>query len=130
MTAAICGIRLLEHASLVIEDAPEVVAVGKDIGLERQKRATGVDQVDAGEMILLGDFLRAQVLFDGHGVITPALDRGIVDDDDTFLLLDQSNTSNDTRSRSFIVVHVPGGERTQFQKRCIGIAEKLNTFAR
>ncbi len=69
------------------------------------------------------------MLFDGHGVIGPAFDRGVIGDDDAFLVLDQSNTGNDTSSRGFIVIHIPGREWTQFQERCIGIAEKLDTFA-
>ena len=39
ITTAICGIPLRRHARLVEEDAPEVVAVGEDLGLERQERA-------------------------------------------------------------------------------------------
>ena len=35
------------HARLVVEDAAEVVAVGEHLGLQRQERATGVDEVHA-----------------------------------------------------------------------------------
>src|SRR5437660_2756188 len=38
---------LAGHARLVIEDAPEMFAVGEDIGLEGQKCAARIDQVNA-----------------------------------------------------------------------------------
>ena len=50
------------HARLVVEDAPEVVAVGKDLGLQRQERAARVHEVDRREGVLQGDLLRAEVL--------------------------------------------------------------------
>ena len=52
------------HARLVEEDAAEVIAVGKDLGLQRQERAAGVDEVDARQAVLERDLLRAHVLLD------------------------------------------------------------------
>ena len=43
------------HPRLVVEDAAEVLAVGKDLGLERQERAAGVDEIDAGQSIVERD---------------------------------------------------------------------------
>ena len=40
------------HARLVEEDAAEVLAIGEDLGLQRQERAAGVDQVDARQPVL------------------------------------------------------------------------------
>ena len=77
------------HLRLVVEDAPEVVAVGEDVGLERQEGAAGVHQVDAGQAVLLGDLLRAQVLLDGHREVGAALDRRVVGDDHALLPLDR-----------------------------------------
>jgi hypothetical protein len=37
------------HARLVVEDAPEVVAVGEHLVLHGQEGAAGVDEVDAGQ---------------------------------------------------------------------------------
>ena len=50
------------HPRLVEEDPPEVVAVGEDLGLQRQERAARVHEIDAGQTILQRDFLRAQML--------------------------------------------------------------------
>jgi hypothetical protein len=36
-----------------------MIAVGEDFGLMRQVRAAAVDQVDARQMVLLGNLLRA-----------------------------------------------------------------------
>ena len=35
--------------SLVVEDSPEVLSVGEDVGLVREVGAAGVDEVDAWE---------------------------------------------------------------------------------
>ena len=40
------------HARLVEEDPAEVIAIGEDVGLQRQERAAGIDQVDAGQPVL------------------------------------------------------------------------------
>ena len=69
------------HARLVEEDPPEVIAIGKDLGLQRQKRAARIDQVDARQPVLERDLLRAHVLLDGDRVVGAALDRRIVGDD-------------------------------------------------
>ena len=44
---------------LIVEDAAEMVAVGEDVVLVRQVGAARVDQVDAGQVVLVGDFLGA-----------------------------------------------------------------------
>ena len=69
------------HARLVVEDAPEVVAVGEDLGLQRQVGAAGIDQVDAREAVLERDLLRAQVLLDRQREVRAALDGRVVGDD-------------------------------------------------
>jgi len=93
--------------TLVVEDAPEMVAVGEDVRLARQVGAawggggrvrasrgargqasrprppplasrTRVNDVHAGQAARGGDLLEAQVLFDGDRVVRPALDRRVV----------------------------------------------------
>ena len=84
------------HARLVVEDPAEVLAVGEDLGLQRQEGAARVDEVDAGEVVLLRDLLRAQMLLDGEREVGAALDGRVVCDDDALLALDDA----DARSRS------------------------------
>ena len=66
------------HIGLIEEDAPEMVAVGKDFILMRKVRAATVHKVDTRQAVGLGNFLRAQMLFDGHRVISATLYRRIV----------------------------------------------------
>ena len=52
MTTAICGMPARRHVGLVVEDAAEMLAVGKHLVLVRQVGAAGIDQVDAGQPVL------------------------------------------------------------------------------
>ena len=86
---------LARHARLIVEDAPEVIAIGKHVGLQRQKRAAGIDEVDARQVILLGDLLRAQMLLHRHRIVRAALDGGVVGDDRAVLSLHEADTGDD-----------------------------------
>ena len=81
MTTAICAMPARRQVGLVVEDPPEVLAIGKHVGLQRQERAARVDQVDARQAVLGGDLLQAQVLLDRHRVVRAALDGRVVGDD-------------------------------------------------
>ena len=70
------------HAGLVVEDAAEMLAVREDFVLQRQERAAGIDQVDAGQVVLQRDFLRAQVFLHRHREIGAAFHGGVVGDDE------------------------------------------------
>ncbi len=43
------GDALGRHLRLVVEDPAEMLLVGKNLGLKRQIRAAGIDQIDAGQ---------------------------------------------------------------------------------
>ena len=88
------------HARLVEEDAAEVLAIGEDLGLQRQERAAGVDEVDAGQAVLERDLLRAQVLLDGDRVVGAALDRRVVGDDQHLAARDAADAGDDARRRA------------------------------
>ena len=45
------GNALGRQLGLVVEDAAEVIPIGEDLGLQRQKRAAGVNQVHTGQTI-------------------------------------------------------------------------------
>ena len=87
------------EARLVVEDSPEVVAVGEDLGLEREERAARVDEVDARQAVLLGDFLRPQVLLHRQREVRAALDRGVVRDDHALAALDDADPGDDPGRR-------------------------------
>ena len=85
------------HPRLVVEDAAEVVAVGEDLVLHRQERAAGVDEVDAGQAVLEGDLLRAQVLLHRHRVVGAALDGGVVGDDHDVAAVHEADAGDEAR---------------------------------
>ena len=116
------------HARLVEEDAPEVVAIGEHLGLERQERAAGVDEVDARQAIVERDLLRPHVLLHRHRVVRAALHGGVVGHDDHLAAGDAADARDDPGSRRLIVVHAEGGQRRQLEERRAGIEQALDPF--
>ena len=115
---------------LVVEDAAEVLAVGKHLGLVRQVGAAGVDQVDAGQPVLARDLLGAQVLLHRHRIVGAALDGGVVAHDHAFAALDAADAGDQAGAVDGVVVHAEGGERRQFQERAAGIDQAHHAVAR
>ena len=121
--------RALRHRGLVVEDPAEVLAVGEDLVLQRQERAAGVDEVDAGQAVLQRDLLRAQVLLDGHGVVGAALDGGVVRDHDDLATVHHADAADDPGAGRVAVVQLLRGQRGQLEERRAGVAETLDTVA-
>ena len=117
------------HAGLVVEDAAEVVAVGEHLGLERQEGAAGVDQVDAGQGVLLGDLLRAQVLLDGDGVVGAALDGGVVGDDHAGQAGDGADAGDDAGARRLVVVEALAGQGRELEEGGAAVDQALDPLA-
>ena len=105
------------HPGLVVEDPAEVVAVGEDVGLERQERAAAVDEIDARQAVLEGDLLGAEMLLDRHRVVGAALDGRVVGDDHDRRPLDPADPGDDPGRRGVVVVEAVGGERTELEER-------------
>ena len=99
------------HPGLVEEDAAEVLLVGEDLVLHRQEGAAGVDEVDAGQPVLLGDGLGAQVLLHRDRVVGAALHRGVVGDDHALAAGDLADAGDDAGARRVVVVHPVGRQR-------------------
>ncbi len=102
---------------LIVEDAAEMLAVGKHLGLVRQVGAAGIDQIDARQPVLARDLLGAQMLLHRHRIIGAALDGGIVADDHAFAAGDAADAGDDAGAVDGVVVHAVGGERRQFEER-------------
>ena len=117
------------HSRLVEEDAAEMIAIGEHLRLERQVRAAGIDQVDAGQAVLQRNLLRAHVLLHRHGKVRPALHGGVVGDDHHLAARDAADAGDDARRRRIVVVHVGSGQRGQLEKGRAGIQEALDTLA-
>ena len=103
--------------SLVEEDPAEVVAIGEDLGLERQERAARVDEVETRQPVLARDLLGAEVLLHRQRVVRAALDGRVVRDEDALAALDDPDPGDDAGRGRIAVVEVPGGERVQLEER-------------
>ena len=118
------------HDGLVVEDAAEVVLVREDLVLVGQVGAARVDEVDAGQPVLQGDLLGAQVLLHRQRVIGAALHGGVVGDDDAFLPGDAADAGDDAGRRDRLVIDAVGGELRQFEERRTGVEQSANAVAR
>ena len=117
------------HPGLVVEDPPEVLAVGEDVGLEREERAAAVDEVDARQPVLERDLLRAQVLLHRHRVVGAALDRRVVGDDDARRALDPADAGHDPGARRLIVVQAVRRQRAQLEEGRARVEEAVDALA-
>ena len=117
------------HARLVVEDAAEMLAIRKHLGLMGQIGAAGIDQIDAGQTVLRRDLLRAQMLLHRHRIIGAALDRRIVGDDHRLAAIDEADPGDQARAVHVALVHAEGGERADFEKGRAGIDEPGDALA-
>ena len=120
---------LRRHPRLVVEDAAEVLAVGEDLGLQRQEGAARVDEVDARQAVVERDLLRPEVLLDRERIVGAALDRRIVGDDEDVAPRDAADAGDETGGRRVVVVDVPRGKRRELEKRRVGIEQLVDAFA-
>ena len=111
ITTAICAMPAADISRLIVEDAAEMLAVGKHFGLMRQVGAAGIDQIDARQPVLARDLLCAQMLLHRHRIIGAAFDGGIVADDHAFAPGHAADAGDKTSAMDGIVVHAAGGER-------------------
>ena len=117
------------HIGLVVEDAAKVLLIGKHVVLVGQIRAARVDQVNARQVVLLGNLLGPQMLFHGHGVISAALDSGVIANNHTIHATDPTQARNHTGARCIPVVHAVGGQGAEFQKRGARVQQQRDPFA-
>ena len=117
------------QVGLVEEDPAEVLAVGEDVVLHRQEGAAGVDEVDARQVVVGGDGLRAQVLLDGDRVVGAALDGGVVGDHDAVAAADPADAGDDAGGGHGVVVHAGRGERAELEERAAGVEQPVDPVA-
>ncbi len=118
------------HGRLVVEDPAEVLAVRKHLVLVRQIGAAGIDQVDAGQPVLAGDLLGAQMLLDRDRVVGAALDRGVVGDHQALLATDPADAGDQARGRHLVAIHAEGRELGQLEKGRAGVEQRPHPVAR
>ena len=120
---------------LVVEDAAEVIAVGKDLVLVGQVGAPAVDEVDARQPVLARDLLCAQVLLHRQRVVGAALDGGVVADDHALDARDPADAGDHAGTGRGVAaiavgVHAERGQRRDLEKGCVGIEQHLDTVTR
>ena len=118
------------HLRLVVEDAAEMALVRKDLVLQRQEGAAGIDHVDAGQIVLPRDVLRAQMLLHRHRIIGAALDGGVIGDDHAFAARDPPDPGDDARRMHVAAIKAVGRKRRQLQERGAGIDQEIDPLAR
>ena len=121
---------LRRHRRLVVEDAAEVIAVGKHVDLVRQVGAAGIDEIDARQVVLARDVLRAQVLLHRQRIVGAALDRRVVADDHAFAAGDAADAGDDAGRRDVVVVHPVRGELRELEERRAGVEQRAHALAR
>ncbi len=106
------------HHGVVAEDAAEIVGVGKNIFLQRQENAGGVDQIDRRNVVFDGDVLRANDLLRRHGKERAGLDRRVVHDqhDQPSLHPRQAGDHAGRRRAAPLFVHAPRDVRAQLEE--------------
>src|SRR5258705_10049860 len=107
-----------------------MIAVGKYLVLVRQIGATGIDQIDAGQPVLGRDLLGPQMLLYSQWIIGPALDRGVVADDDTVTPRDPANPGQDARSRDVVLIDLMRRQGRKLEEMGARIDQPLDTLAR
>ena len=117
------GQALGAHVGLVVKNAAKVVPIREHLVLIGQVGTTRVHQVNARQVVLLGDLLRAQMLFDGHGEISAAFDRGVVAHHHAVGAVHTPDAGDQTGRRGIVVVHVQRRQWGDFQKRRAGIQQ-------
>ncbi len=119
----------LRQRALIAEDAAGVVAVGEEIGLQRQEAARAVAEVHDRQPVLDRDVERAHDLLDRQRVPRAALHRSVVGLNDHFAPADDADAGHLPGARHLAVVGHVGGERRELEERRAGIEQQREPVA-
>ena len=114
---------------LIVEDTAEVPLVRKDLVLLRQEGAAGIHHVDAGQIILPSDILRAQMLFHGHRIVGAALDGRIIGDNHALPSRDSPDTGDDARRVHVAAIKAVRRQRRQLKKGRPRIDQQIDSVS-
>ena len=89
-----------------------------------------IDEINNGQAIAHGDFLRAQNLVNGFRPPGTGLHGGVVGDDYSRASLDVSDASDNPRARSLAIIFVVGDQQPDFQKQGSRINKFRHPFTR
>jgi hypothetical protein len=116
------------HASLIVENASEVIAVGEYFRLQGQKCAPRVHEVDAGQTVFFGHLLRAQMFFDGEGIVGSPFDGGVIGNNEALATGHAPHAGDDACAGGVPAVEAPRGQRVEFQKRRAGVEQFVHSL--
>ncbi len=107
-----------------------MIAIREHLVLVRRIRAARIHQIDAGQIVLGGNFLRSQMLLHRQWKVGAAFDGRIVADDHAIAPRDAADAGNQARSRCFVAIHSVGRGQSDLEKRCGWIEEARDAIAR
>src|SRR4029079_4933955 len=106
-----------------------MIAIGKDLRLQRQEGAPRVDQVNARQSVLERDFLRADVLSYCQRIVGAPLDRVVVGDDQHLAPRHAADPGDDAGARRLVVVEIPRRQRRQLEERGALVEQLVDAVA-
>ena len=111
-----------------------LAAVHEDLGLVHEVGAAGLDQSDQGQLVLAGDLLCAQALFQAHGRDGAALERRVRGGDQAALAGHHADADDGAAAQhallAIVVVHAQAGEHRQLQEGRAAVDQAGDAFAR
>src|SRR5690606_38184839 len=121
---------LCAHPRLIEEDSTEVLTIREDLVLPRQERPAGVDEIQARQLVLQRDLLRAKVLLDRHRQIASALHRGVVAEHHHMATVNQADSCDHSGAGRFSPVKPIGSQGCDFEKRAALIEQPCDALTR
>ncbi len=107
-----------------------MLLVGEDLRLVRQIGAAGIHQIDARQLVLARDLLRAQMLLHRDRIIGAALDRRVVADDHAFAPRHPPDPGDDAGGVDVALIHPERRKRRELEEGRARIDQPLDPFAR
>lgn len=125
------GNLLRGHYSLVPELPPSIrehLRADATVLACIELRTAPVDEVDAGEMVHLGNLLRPDVLVECLREENPSLDCGVIAQEDTFPPVHQPDTGDHAGAMDLPVIAAICGKRSQFHESSARVDDLLDSL--
>ncbi len=103
--------------------------IRENLVLLGEERAAGVDEVEAGQAVLPGDILRAQMLLDRQRIVSTPFDGRVIRRDQAFPPRDAADASNKTCGVRVAAIKSVRGERRDLEKRRARIEQEIDAVA-
>ena len=120
------------HNGVIAEDAAKIVGIGKDIFLQREKNASGIDQVDRGNVTVDGDVLRPDHLFRRHGEKSTSFNSGVIHDQHEQPAVHMCDRGDNAgpRSAAPLFIHAMRRIDAELKQLCSRIDQQLDALTR